>query len=65
MSEQDNIRIVQDGFSDFLSGNIPGLIGRFADEFEFTVPGAPEVPYAGTSATPPSWPASSAASTRP
>ena len=44
----NNVQIVQDGYADFVSGNIPGVLGRFADEFTFTVPGAPEVPYAGT-----------------
>ena len=46
-----NVQIVKDGFNDFLTGNIPGVLGRFADEFSFTVPGAPEVPYAGTKRT--------------
>ena len=40
----DNVQIVQAGYADFLSGNIPGVLNRFADEFTFTVPGAPEVP---------------------
>lgn len=44
----DNVQIVQGGYADFLSGNIPGVLDRFADEFTFTVPGAPEIPYAGT-----------------
>lgn len=44
----DNVQIVKDGYADFLSGNIPGVMNRFAEEFTFTVPGAPEVPYAGT-----------------
>lgn len=44
----NNIDIVRAGYGDFLSGNIPGVIERFADEFDFTVAGAPEVPYART-----------------
>lgn len=49
MSETTNVQLVRDGYADFLSGNIPGVLGRFTESFEFTVPGAPEVPYAGTS----------------
>lgn len=44
----DNISIVQGGYADFMSGNIPGVLERFADEFVFASAGAPEVPYAGT-----------------
>lgn len=44
----DIVQIVRDGYADFLSGNIPGVLDRFAEEFTFTTPGAPEVPYAGT-----------------
>jgi ketosteroid isomerase-like protein len=51
MSEHDNVQLVKEGYADFLSGNIPGVLDRFADDFEFTVPGAPEVPYAGTKRT--------------
>jgi uncharacterized protein len=49
MSETSNVQLVRDGYADFVSGNIPGVLSRFADSFEFTVPGAPEVPYARTS----------------
>ena len=44
----DNVQIVQGGYADFLSGNIPGVLNRFGDEFMFTVAGAPDIPYAGT-----------------
>lgn len=43
-----NVEIIRAGYGDFLSGNIPGVIERFADEFSFNIVGAPEVPYAGT-----------------
>lgn len=49
MSETSNVQIVKDGYADFLTGNIPGVLSRFADEFEFTPVGAPEIPYARTS----------------
>lgn len=51
MSDNDKLQIVRQGYADFLSGNIPGVLERFADEFEFSTPGAPEVPYAGTHRT--------------
>ena len=44
----NNVDIIRAGYGDFLSGNIPGVMERFADEFNFNVAGAPEVPYAGT-----------------
>ena len=44
----DNIDIVRGGYNDFLAGNVPGVLERFADDFTFSVPGAPDVPYAGT-----------------
>jgi ketosteroid isomerase-like protein len=47
----DNVQIVQGGYNDFLTGNVEGVLNRFADDFTFTVPGAPEVPYAGTKRT--------------
>lgn len=47
----DNVQIVQGGYNDFLTGNVDGVLNRFADDFTFTVPGAPEIPYAGTKRT--------------
>ncbi|HYC89331.1 MAG TPA: nuclear transport factor 2 family protein [Thermoanaerobaculia bacterium] len=47
----DNVQIVQGGYNDFLTGNVEGVLNRFADDFTFTVPGAPEIPYAGTKRT--------------
>jgi ketosteroid isomerase-like protein len=47
----DNVQIVQDGYTDFLTGNVEGVLNRFADDFTFTVPGAPDIPYAGTKRT--------------
>ena len=43
-----NTDIVQGGYNDFLTGNVEGVLNRFAGDFSFTVPGAPEIPYAGT-----------------
>jgi ketosteroid isomerase-like protein len=47
----DNIDLVRGGYQDFLDGNFDSLFGRFAEEFRFTVAGAPDVPYAGTFTT--------------
>lgn len=47
----DNVQIVQGGYNDFLTGNLDGVLNRFADDFTFTVPGAPDIPYAGTKRT--------------
>lgn len=46
-----NVQIVQGGYNDFLTGNVDGVLNRFADDFTFTTPGAPEIPYAGTKRT--------------
>lgn len=47
----NNIDIVRGGYQDFLDGNFDSLFSRFADDFRFTVAGAPDVPYAGTFTT--------------
>lgn len=47
----DNVQIVKDGYADFLKGDIAGVLNKFAGEFTFTVPGAPEIPYAGVKRT--------------
>lgn len=47
----NNIDVVRGGYQDFLDGNLDSLFGRFADQFSFSVAGAPEVPYAGTFTT--------------
>src|SRR5688500_11699205 len=44
----NNVDIIRAGYGDFLSGNIPGVIERFADDCTVEIAGAPEVPYAGT-----------------
>ncbi len=43
-----NIDVVRGAYADFLSGNIPAVLSRLADQVEFSISGAPEVPYAGT-----------------
>lgn len=48
MSEQDNLRIVKEGYGDFSRGDIQTLLGKFADDIEWLVPGSKNNPLAGT-----------------
>ena len=43
MSEE-NVELVRDGYDDFNSGNIPGLIARLADDVEWVEPGGGNAP---------------------
>ena len=46
MSEQDSLRIVQEGYRDFSRGDIQTLLGKFADDIEWVIPGSN--PLSGT-----------------
>lgn len=46
MSEQDNLRLVQDGYEDFSRGDIQTLLAKFAEDIEWIVPGSN--PLSGT-----------------
>ena len=46
MSEQDNLRIVQEGYGDFSRGDVQTLLGKFAEEIEWVIPGSN--PLSGT-----------------
>lgn len=48
MSEQDNLRIVKEGYGDFSRGDIQTLLGKFADDIEWVIPGSKNNPLAGT-----------------
>jgi ketosteroid isomerase-like protein len=48
MSEQDNVRLVQEGYADFSRGDIPALLGKFAADIQWVIPGAKNNPLAGT-----------------
>ncbi|GAA0820966.1 nuclear transport factor 2 family protein [Streptosporangium amethystogenes subsp. fukuiense] len=43
--------IVDAFFTRFGSGDLPGLLDLFADRVDFSVPGAPNVPWTGTRST--------------
>jgi ketosteroid isomerase-like protein len=47
MSEQDNIRIVQDGYAAFGRGDLDALLASFDPDIDWTTPGAGELPFAG------------------
>lgn len=44
----NNVDLIRAGYADFTNGNIPGVVERFAEDINFQIAGAPEVPYAGT-----------------
>ena len=48
MSEQDNLRLVQEGYADFARGDVQTLLGKFADDIEWVIPGTKNNPLAGT-----------------
>lgn len=48
MSEQDNLRLVQEGYGDFARGDVQALLERFAEDIEWIVPGSEKNPLAGT-----------------
>ena len=47
MSEQDNIAIVQQAYSNFKSGNIPGLLDLMSDDITWQLPEMKDVPFGG------------------
>ncbi len=47
MNEQDNLRIVQEGYADFARGDVQTLLGRFAEDIEWLIPGSKGNPLAG------------------
>ena len=48
MSTQANTRVVQDAFAAFQRGDRESVLEALADDVEWSAPGPPEVPYAGT-----------------
>ncbi len=47
MSEQDNIAIVQQAYTNFKTGNISGLLDLIADDVTWELPEMEGVPFAG------------------
>jgi ketosteroid isomerase-like protein len=48
MSEQDNVRIVQEAYAAFTRGDVRGILERLTDDVDWFTPGSPDaIPYAG------------------
>ena len=48
MSDQENLRIVQEGYAAFGRGDVAALLKTYADDIDWAMPGSPDViPYAG------------------
>jgi uncharacterized protein len=48
MSEQQNVKVVQDAYAAFQRGDIQGLLNSFADNIVWTIPGPKDLlPFAG------------------
>ncbi len=47
MSEQDNIRVVQEMYEAYSRNDIPGVISRMSDDIVFRIPGSRDFPMAG------------------
>ena len=48
MSEQDNLRLVQEAYGDFARGDVQALLEKFAEDIEWIVPGSEKNPLAET-----------------
>lgn len=47
MSEQENIAIVQQAYTNFKIGNIPALLAQLSDDVEWQLPEIENVPFGG------------------
>lgn len=47
MSEQENIRLVQQAYSNFKGGDIESLLGLLSDDIQWQLPDVENVPYSG------------------
>ena len=49
MNEQENLRVVQEGYAAFGRGDIRALLNLYTEDVEYVIPGPPDIiPYAGT-----------------
>ena len=48
MSEQENVRIVEQGYEAFRRGDIPAVLNLMAESVEWETPGGDAIPHAGT-----------------
>lgn len=48
MTEQENLRIVQEGYAAFGRGDVAAALSNYADDVDWSMPGSPDIfPYAG------------------
>ena len=48
MNEQENLRIVQDGYAAFAHGDVAAALSNYSDDIDWAMPGSPNIfPYAG------------------
>ena len=48
MAEQENLRIVQEGYAAFARGDVAGALSNYSDDIDWAMPGSSDVvPYAG------------------
>ncbi len=47
MSEQENLKIVQDAYDAFKRGDIPAVLSKMGDEVQWEVPGPSNIAVAG------------------
>jgi uncharacterized protein len=47
MPEQENVRVVQQAYENFKTGNIQGLLGLFAEDIEWVLPQIKNVSFSG------------------
>jgi ketosteroid isomerase-like protein len=48
MSEQTNVRVVQQAYEAFGRGDIPAVLDALTDDVQWTFQGSPVIPFAGT-----------------
>src|SRR5687767_9157404 len=46
MTEQENTKIIKQGYADFQKGDIPAILAIFGEDIVFDIPGPSEVPMA-------------------
>jgi len=47
MSEQENVKVVQDAYAAFGRSDVPGLLNHMTEDIDWQMFGAPELPTAG------------------
>lgn len=48
MNEQENLRIVQEGYAAFARGDVADALSNYSDYIDWAMPGSPDIfPYAG------------------